>query len=52
MPELNEVMSETIVDQMPFSAEEWAQTPPGVQQFVLTLLATLQIVQAEKADLH
>ena len=52
MPELNEVMSETIVDQMPFSAEEWALTPPGVQQFVLTLLATLQIVQAEKADLH
>lgn len=52
MPELNGAMSETIIEQMPFSVEEWAQTPPAVQQFVLTLLATLQIVQGEKANLQ
>jgi hypothetical protein len=52
MTESKEVMSNTTIDQMPFTAEEWDQTPPAVQQFVLTLLVTLQSVQAENADLQ
>jgi transposase len=52
MPGSNEEKPEIRVEQMPFTAEEWAQTPPAVQEFVLTLLVTLQMVQGEKANLH
>jgi transposase len=52
MSESKEVMSNITIDQMPFTAEEWGQTPPAVQQFVLTLLITLQSVQAENVDLQ
>jgi transposase len=37
---------------MPFSAEEWAQTPPAVQQFVLNLLVRVQTLEAEVAGLR
>jgi len=37
---------------MPFSAEEWAQTPPAVQEFVLSLLVRVQALEAEVAALR
>lgn len=37
---------------MPFSAKEWAQTPPAVQEFVLSLLVRVQTLEAEVAALR
>jgi len=37
---------------MPFSAEEWAQTPEAVQEFVLSLLPHLQALETEIAALR
>lgn len=37
---------------MPFSAEEWAQTPPAVQEFVLSLLVRVQALEQEGAALR
>ena len=52
MAEANEAAQETEVEQMPFSAEEWAQTPQAVQEFVLTLVARVHALEAEVADLR
>ena len=52
MAEANEAAQENEVEQMPFSAAEWAQTPPAVQEFVLTLVARVQALEAEVADLR
>ena len=43
---------ETNVEQIPFSAEEWGQTPPAIQEFVLSLLVRVQALEAEVAALH
>jgi transposase len=48
----SEVSQETIPDQAPFSAAEWAQTPLAVRVFVLSLLAQVQALAAEVADLR
>lgn len=40
------------MEQMPFSAEEWAQTPPAIQEFVLSLLVRVQVLEAEVAVLR
>jgi transposase len=40
------------LDQMPFSAEEWAQTPRAVQEFVVSLIAHVQALEAEIATLR
>lgn len=37
---------------MPFSAEEWSQTPPVVQEFVLSLLVRVQALEEEVAALR
>jgi transposase len=37
---------------MPFSAEEWSQTPPAVQEFVLLLLVQVQVLEEEVAALR
>ena len=37
---------------MPFSAEEWYQTPPAVQEFVLSLLARVEALEAEVVELR
>lgn len=37
---------------MPFSAEEWQQTPPAVQEFVLSLLARVEVLEAEVGELR
>jgi len=42
----------TISAQIPFSAEEWAQTPKAVQEFVLSLVAQVQGLEAEIATLR
>jgi len=39
-------------DQMPFSTEEWMQTPKAVQAFVLTLVERVQELEAEVAELQ
>jgi transposase len=52
MAEANEAARETELEQMPFSVEEWAQTPQAVQEFVLTLVARVQALEAEVADLR
>lgn len=36
----------------PFTAEEWAQTPKKVQNFVLALMARVEALEAEVADLR
>jgi transposase len=43
---------ETNEEQLPFSAEEWAQTPPAIQEFVLSLLVRVQVLEAEVAALR
>jgi transposase len=40
------------LDQMPFSAEEWAQTPRAVQEVVVSLIAHVQALEAEIATLR
>ena len=52
MTQVNEVAQETNSDQMPFSAEEWAQTPQAVQGFVLSLVGRVQALEAELALLR
>ncbi len=43
---------ETNSEQMPFSAEEWVQTPVAVQEFVLSVIVRLQALEIEAADLR
>jgi transposase len=47
-----EATQETISEQMPFSAKEWAQTLTTVQEFVLSLVAHVQGLEAELATLR
>jgi len=39
-------------EQMPFSAEEWGQTPVAIQEFVVSLIVRLQALEIEVADLR
>jgi transposase len=48
----SEPIQEASGQQMPYSDEEWAQTPKAVQEFVLSLLARIQAMEAELADLR
>lgn len=41
-----------LLQQMPFSAEEWAQTPATVQAFVLSLQTRVQTMETELAALR
>lgn len=52
MTQSSEATQNTIPEQMPFTAEEWAQTPKAVQEFVLTLMARVQALEAELAALR
>lgn len=47
-----EVIQETLPEQIPFSAAEWAQTPKAVQEFVLSLVAHVQALETEVAALR
>lgn len=46
------MVQETQPEQTPFSEEEWAQTPPAVQAFVLALVAHVQELEAELSALR
>lgn len=48
MSQLNEATPEL----MPFSAEEWEQTPKAVQEFVLSLVVSVQELESEVAVLR
>ncbi len=52
MVQSSETIQEASQQQMPFSSGEWAQTPETVQEFVLFLLARIQAMEAELADLR
>jgi len=52
MSPLSEVTQETLAGQMPFSDEEWAQTPRAVQEFVLSLIVRVRALEVEAADLR
>jgi transposase len=39
-------------EQPPFSEAEWSQTPPAVQEFVLALVAHVQVLETELATLR
>jgi transposase len=39
-------------DQMSFSAEEWQQTPPAVQEFVVSLVARIEMLATEVSELR
>jgi hypothetical protein len=52
MSPLSEAIQGTLSEQMPFSDEEWAQTPEAVQEFVLSLIVRVQALEAEVAALR
>ncbi len=52
MTQVDETTREEYYEQMPFSAEEWARTPRAVQEFVVSTVARLQVVEAELATLR
>lgn len=52
MTQSSKTPQEILPDQMPFSAEEWAQTPVPVQRFVLSLLARVQSLEATVSALR
>jgi transposase len=52
MTQADEMTQGEFQKQMPFTTEEWAQTPKAVQEFVLFLLARMQAMETELADLR
>lgn len=52
MTQSSKAPQETLPGQMPFSAEEWAQTPVAVQRFVSSLLARVQALEATVSALR
>jgi transposase len=52
MTQADETTQAELHDQMPFTAEEWAQTPQAVQEFVIALLARMQAMEAELTTLR
>ena len=46
------MVQETQPEQTPVSEEEWAQTPPAVQEFVLALIAHVQELETEVSALR
>ncbi len=52
MTRSSEATQGTDLEQLPFSAEEWAQTPLVVQESVLSLIVRVQVLEAEVAALR
>ena len=48
----DEMPQETIPEQMPFTSEEWEQTPTAVQEFILSVVVHVQRLKAEVAPLR
>jgi hypothetical protein len=52
MPPINEVLPENLLQALPVSAEDWAQTPKSVQALVIGLFSRFQGLEAEVARLR
>lgn len=52
MAQSDGTIEEEYYEQMPFSAEEWARTPPAVQGFVVSMIARMQVLEAELSALR
>jgi hypothetical protein len=52
MTQSNEVTQEMLLNQIPFSAVEWEQTPKAVQEFILSLMTQVQALEVEVATLR
>ena len=52
MPLIDEILPENLLQALPVSAEDWAQTPESVQALVVGLLSRLQALEAEVARLR
>jgi transposase len=52
MPPITELLPAKLLEAMPVSAEDWAQTPASVQALVIGLLTRLQALEAEVAKLR
>jgi len=52
MPPINEVLPENLLQALPVSAEDWAQTPKSVQALVAGLVTRFQGLEAEVARLR
>ena len=52
MPPITELLPAKLLDAMPVSAEDWAQTPASVQALVIGLLTRLQALEGEVSKLR
>ena len=52
MPPIDEILPTNLLQALPVSAEDWAQTPKSVQALVIGLLSRLQALEAEVACLR
>lgn len=52
MSQANQPTEQPNQDQMPISAKEWRQTPPAVQEFVLSLVARIEMLETEVGELR
>jgi len=52
MPPIDEILPENLLQALPVSAEDWAQTPESVQGLVVGLLSRLQALEAKAAHLR
>jgi len=52
MPSIDEILPANLLQALPVSAEDWAQTPKSVQALVIGLLSRLQALEAEVARLR
>jgi transposase len=52
MPPITEILPGQLLEAMPVSAEDWAQTPASVQALVIGLLTRLQSLEKEVAKLR
>ena len=51
MPPIDEILPANLIQDLPVSAEDWAQTPKSVQALVIGLQSRLQALEAEVARL-
>jgi len=52
MPPIDEILPANLLQALPVSAQDWAQTPKSVQALVIGLLSRLQALEAEVARLR
>jgi TolA-binding protein len=52
MPPIDEILPANLLQALPVSAEDWAQTPKSVQALVIGLQSRLQAMEAEVTRLR